>query len=478
MAIIISGWPWGRNFLLMTARDTGYSRGRMHKGPSWPKGGNVVESGDSRTGTSVWPMTRRFWVLVHRYAGLFLAFFLIVAGLTGSILAFDGEINGWLNPPPRVEAQERPMLDPFDLRERALAVIQQGRINSISFQRKPDEAYSVRVEPRENPVTGQPVDLVFNRVTLDPYTGVEISRATVSDDLWPITKQNVIPLIVALHYRLVVPGSIGSWLFGIAAVIWTIDCFIGFYLTLPALPRRQTDGAAPYLGARHSWWIRWIPSWLVKWQGSPYRLNFDLHRASGLWTWVMLFVLAWSSVAFNLGPQVYTPIMKVLFDMQDPYGDRPTVQSPQPDPALDWREAHEIGTQLMAEQAGLRGFTVLREESLSYDPEKSVFFYSVRSDRDVSDEFGGTAVFFDATTGAFVGLNMPSGQDAGTTITNWILTLHMAAIWGLPFKIFVCAMGVIVAMLSITGVYLWLKKRRSRGVAQARRTRPVTVSHA
>ena len=62
-------------------------------------------------------MMRRFWVLVHRYTGLFMACFLIVAGLTGIILAFDGEINGWLNPPPRVEAQGRPMLDPFDLRE-------------------------------------------------------------------------------------------------------------------------------------------------------------------------------------------------------------------------------------------------------------------------------------------------------------------------------------------------------------------------
>ncbi|TKB72386.1 MAG: hypothetical protein E8D46_14345 [Nitrospira sp.] len=63
-------------------------------------------------------MTRRFWVLIHRYAGLFMAFFLIVAGFTGSILAFDGELNGWLNLPQRVEAQGRPMLNPFDLRER------------------------------------------------------------------------------------------------------------------------------------------------------------------------------------------------------------------------------------------------------------------------------------------------------------------------------------------------------------------------
>ncbi|NOT21739.1 MAG: PepSY domain-containing protein [Nitrospiraceae bacterium] len=423
-------------------------------------------------------MTRHFWVLIHRYAGLFMAFFLIVAGLTGSILAFDNELNGWLNPPQLVSVQPQPMLNPFDLRERALALLPQGRINTINFPQKPDEAYRVRVEPREDPATGQPYDLAFNTLTLDPYTGAEIERVKTPDGFWPLTRQNVIPFIVALHYRLAVPGSIGTWLFGIAAVIWTVDCFIGFYLTLPALPRRQTGGMAPHLGAHHSWWVRWKPAWLVKWQGSPYRLNFDLHRASGLWTWVMLFVLAWSSVAFNLGPQVYAPVMKVLFDMQDPYGDRPVVQSPQPDPALAWREAHEVGIRFMAEQAQLRGFTMLREEALSYDRGKDLFIYSVHSDRDMSDEFGGTAVFFDATTGTFVGLNMPSGQDAGTTITNWILILHMAAIWGVPFKIFVCVMGVVVAMLSITGVYLWLKKRRSRVVAQARRARPAAVSHA
>ena len=40
---------------------------------------------------------------------------LIVAGLTDSILAFDGEINGWLNPPQRVEAQVQPILDLFEL---------------------------------------------------------------------------------------------------------------------------------------------------------------------------------------------------------------------------------------------------------------------------------------------------------------------------------------------------------------------------
>jgi uncharacterized iron-regulated membrane protein len=36
----------------------------------------------------------------------------------------------------------------------------------------------------------------------------------------------------------------------------------------------------------------------------------------------------------------------------------------------------------------------------------------------------------------------------------------MAKIWGLPYKIFVCFMGLVITMLSVTGVYIWGKKHR------------------
>ncbi|WP_422552365.1 PepSY domain-containing protein [Methylovulum miyakonense] len=62
-----------------------------------------------------------------------MAFFLIIAGLTGSVLAFYGELEHWLNPPEQVAAQASPMLDPFTLRERALALNTRGQINSVSL---------------------------------------------------------------------------------------------------------------------------------------------------------------------------------------------------------------------------------------------------------------------------------------------------------------------------------------------------------
>jgi hypothetical protein len=38
----------------------------------------------------------------------------------------------------------------------------------------------------------------------------------------------------------------------------------------------------------------------------------------------------------------------------------------------------------------------------------------------------------------------------------------MAMIWGLPWRIFVSVMGFVVVVLSVTGVMIWLRKRRAR----------------
>ena len=41
---------------------------------------------------------RRIAIVVHRYVGLVMTVFLVVAGLTGSLLAFNRELDAALNP--------------------------------------------------------------------------------------------------------------------------------------------------------------------------------------------------------------------------------------------------------------------------------------------------------------------------------------------------------------------------------------------
>ena len=59
-------------------------------------------------------------------------------------------------------------------------------------------------------------------------------------------------------------------------------------------------------------------------------------------------------------------------------------------------------------------------------------------------------------------LNLPTGRYAGTTITHWLMSLHMAKTFGPPMQIFACLMGMVVMTLSVTGIAIWNRKRRVR----------------
>ncbi len=72
-------------------------------------------------------------------------------------------------------------------------------------------------------------------------------------------------------------------------------------------------------------------------RGSAYRINFDIHRAFGLWLWVLLFILAFTGVSLNLYSEVAQPLVTLFssftpspFDMRTPsaarQADRPAGQ--------------------------------------------------------------------------------------------------------------------------------------------------------
>lgn len=220
-----------------------------------------------------------------------------------------------------------------------------------------------------------------------------------------------------------------------------------------------------------SFWSRWKPAWLIK----KRRFNYDLHRASGLWVWPMLFVLAWSSVALNLN-EVYSPVMKTFFTLRNAE-ELPELDPPLESPALGWREAHAQGQRLMREEAAKHGFTIEREESLYLDRGHGVYQFYVKSAQEWG-KYGGAAVVFDANTGALERLTMPATEASGDVVTRWLVWLHTARVFGMPMQIFVCAMGFIITALSVTGVVIWWRKRRAAKHQRARRTETVMVTES
>lgn len=401
---------------------------------------------------SQWSMTktRQLFVVTHRCLGLLMAAFLVLSGVTGSLMAWYHELDAVFNPaiiqPQPPSAMPQTILDPLVLRE-------------MVIERHPDLTVRwvlLRPAPGESLMMG--IEGANDEAYVDRYTGDILGKRKWGDISQGI--ENLMPFIYRLHYSLAL-DSIGSYILGVIALLWTLDCFIGAYLTFPTKRRTSTAVERSSFSAGFTWLKRWSPAWKIRRQSNTYKLNFDIHRAGGLWPWAMLLIIAWSSVGFNF-TEVYNPLMKALFSFQEGDEKIPSLPQPQAEPGISWFEAREVGRRLMAKEAMEKNFQTLEEHWLSYDQDKALFRYAVKSDRDIRDGLASTMIYFDANTGERRASFIAIGEASGDTITHWLFSLHMAALWGMPFKVFVTIVGIVVALLSFTGIIIWFRKRSAR----------------
>ena len=389
---------------------------------------------------------RPLWVIVHRWAGLTLALFLVVAGLTGALLAFYPELHRatapWLRVAPPPGAPATP--DPVAVLEAAQRAEPLAEFLRLELAIKPDTAVVFYPDARPGE------DLGYDELGIDPWTGVAVHRGN-----WGALSEGwhqVMPFVFDLHYTLAL-GEIGRLAFGIAALVWTIDCFVGFCLTLPAGRRR--------------WWARWREAWRVRpWRSGTFRFNFDLHRAGGLWLWPLLLVFAWSSVGFNLRP-VYTPVM-AAFGATDPMGTLRRQPAPE-DLAHDWRARLAQARAIASHHGSIHGFTVVAEDALSFRPGADAYEYRFRASNDLPTTRPQSRIWFDRETGAVIAHKHGRGTLDADGIDRWLVALHIGSIGGLPYRAFVAIVGLGVVVLSVTGIVVWMRKRSARLLGAARR---------
>jgi len=399
---------------------------------------------------------RNYLVFQHRWTGLLMTAFLVVVGLTGSILAFSPQLDRIINPQLHVQPRtgQKP-LDYASLAEKADAIIgPKGATWYFTVAPDPDQV-GVHCGGHTDPKTGKPYDLGFNMLYLDPYTGEELGRG-ICEGPTKFSRVNWESWVLNLHQSCFI-GDVGNTVVGYVAIVWTIDCFVGFYLTLP-------------LGLS-GFFRRWKPAWWVKWRAGTFRLNYDLHRAGGLWLWPLLFIFAWSGVMFNCGA-VYEKVMGKLF----PYKTfDQQLQTLHPGhiseyPKLSWRQALPLCEKLAEQQAKLKGFTIERPSGFCYITDPGVYSYSFVAKGDLGATTMPSGLWMDGDTGELQSIDFPGHSPIGNRITNWLYSLHWADFHGyLWYRALVCSLGLAIAGLSVTGVYVWWKKRETQGVIRIRK---------
>ena len=394
---------------------------------------------------------RQVILFIHRWTGLATALFLAIVGLTGTLLALREPINRIFNPALYADANGRQPLDLATLAERALA--QEPSAQIWMFTVEPHQAL-FHVYGHIDEATGKPIDPGFDQLVLDPYTGRELGHFEMSN--WSQWRPNIMNIVYDIHTTLATRKGWGWTFVGYVALIWTIDTVLAFWLTLP-----RGNGR---------FWQRWLQAWGVKWSANSTRVNFDIHRAVALWLWPLLFAFAWSGVMFGL-PGVYQPVMGKLFGMPpiDEGIEKQMLPKPLLHPHLDWRAAQAAGEKLMAEQAAIHHFRVTRPYGMAYIDAFGVYTYCVRTSMDIRGHGWDTGIYVDATNGTMRDLFLPSGKNLGSTISTVLWGIHYGDLrdW-LIFRLLVSLFGVLLAVLSVTGVLIWWRKRVARRAVKVR----------
>ena len=411
-------------------------------------------------------MIRPVLVLAHRWVGLTIAAFLFVSGATGAVISWDHYLDDLLNPHLHQAPASGPALPALELARLVEQRDPSAWATYLPMVAEPGETLEIFVQPRVDPETGRAYALDYNEVFVDPATGAEVGRREWGR-AWPVSRETLVSFLYKLHYSLHIPEFWGTpqwgmWLMGGVAVLWTLDSFVGFALTLPS--RRRVDPARPAAVQRRldrGWWARWAPAWKVKAGGSAYRVTFDLHRALSLWTWAVLLVLAFTAFSLNLYREVFFPVMSTVSQVTPtPYDSRP--RRDKDHPVLPMVGFPAVVAQATAE-AARRGWAA-PVGAVSYNPAFGV--YSVRFFRPGDDHgaagVGPAMLFYDGLTGEAAGERLPWVGTAADLFVQAQFPLHSGRILGLPGRVLVSVMGLVVATLSVTGVVIWWRKRAAR----------------
>lgn len=396
--------------------------------------------------------------LLHRWLGLFMAVFLFISGLTGAVISWDHELDEWLNPQLfKSQSVGSPqtalaLADQMEQRDPRIGV------TYLPLAIEPGHSLGLGVTPHVDASTGKLFETGYNQVALDPVTGLVLGQREWGEV--SLTRENLLPFLYKLHYSMHIPDGFGLELgvlfMGIVAIVWVIDSFIALWISFP--------NAAS-----------WRKSFAFRWKQGRYKLNFDLHRSGGVWVWLFLLMLAVTSVSMNLGNQVTRPLLSLVSTLTpSPFASR-TPNAPEK-PLTPEIDRATVLAQARAD-AAQRGWTA-PAGGIFYSPEFGIygvgFFEAENSHGDGG--LGNPWLYYDGKTGAAIGANIPGTGSAGDIFLQAQFPLHSGRILGIPGRVFVSAMGAVVAMLSITGIIIWARKRRSRLQAAARKQRLQTAS--
>lgn len=365
---------------------------------------------------------RQRWLAVHLYLGLALGAMLSVTGVTGSLLVFYIELDEILNPQLIIQHSEQQLRLPYKEIFRALENTEPDRQHAWRMEIPESRQRTIAAryyKPQETEHAGFAPLLV----AVNPYSGEIVAKR-----FWG---QFAMTWLYDLHYTLLLDQN-GKIAMAVLGLLLVISLLSGVYLWWPPLHKL-------------------LSALTIKKPASRERLTYDLHKVGGIYSLILLAILALTGIALEV-PEYINPMIEAF---------SPRHKMPKPESATP-----AAGGRISVDQAVAIAQQLFPKARLCWietpDGATGSFRINLRQTGEPGRRFPKTNVWIDQYSGRILAVNDPQQNSAGDSIVTWLHPLHSGEAFALPGRLLVFAGGLACPLLFITGLIRWLQKRRGR----------------
>ncbi|MBL6987379.1 MAG: PepSY domain-containing protein [Methylobacter sp.] len=370
---------------------------------------------------------RRRWLAAHLYLGIIFGSVFAVTGMTGSLLVFYIELDEILNPELQVVfAQTQPRLS-YEAIFQALQRAEPDRQSAwrLEIPADPQRMLSARYyKPKET----EHAPFAPLMVSIDPYRGEVVKRR-----FWG---RFAMTWIYDLHYMLLFDQA-GKIMMAIIGGMLLVSMASGIYLWWPS----------PH---------KWRTALSVKLGASPERITYDLHKTAGVYSLIVILILALTGIALEI-PEYVNPLIDAASPLR-----------PLPKPHSHSQAAHN--NRITLDQAVAKAQRLFPDARLCWietpQSDNGSYRINLRQSFEPSQRFPKTNVWVDQYNGEILAVNDPKYFSGGDRLISWLHPLHSGEAFALPGRLLVLVTGLLCPLLLLTGMLRWWQKRR------AKRTRP------
>lgn len=369
--------------------------------------------------------TKKIIGFLHLWLGLASSLVVLIVTLTGSILVFEKEIDEWVHKDFFFVKPEGERLSIDRLITAAKQHDTTLQVTSMTVHTDaPDRSVVLYAKRKKETIW----------VAVNPYTAQVLG--TINSDTRFFT------IVLQLH-RYLCLGKTGKVITGISCLIFLSLIITGLVL----------------------WWPKKRKEWQqrlkIKWKARAKRLNWDLHAVGGFYVHLIIFLIAftgltWSYQWFNNG------IFQVFDGKPQQRLVNPPNQIKQPITDGFYENIYQQ-TNIRLPYKGEVDIVIPAADSVSVRISK----LNLEADYSNVVDF----LFYEKGTGRVLGERLYKNETMGMKVRRIVYPIHTGNIYGWPTKILAFISTLIAFSLPITGLRIWLgrKKKIARGAATTQR---------